>query len=100
MSAEPLAVLAVDGGNSKADVGLVSRDGTLLAAVRGPTISHQQVGVEEGIQRLRRLVLDAAAKAGIRVRGGGPLAEVGLYRGAGGGVARGGGPPHRRRARG
>ena len=33
MSAEPLAVLAVDGGNSKADVGLVSRDGTLLAAV-------------------------------------------------------------------
>nr|MBA2381274.1 ATPase [Chloroflexota bacterium] len=35
------AVLAVDGGNSKADVGLIAADGTLLAAVHGGTISHQ-----------------------------------------------------------
>jgi N-acetylglucosamine kinase-like BadF-type ATPase len=88
MSNEPIAVLAVDGGNSKADVGLVSRDGTLLAAVRGPTISHQQVGVEEGTERLRKLALDAAAKAGIRVPAGVPLAEVGLYCVAGADFAR------------
>ena len=35
------AVLAVDGGNSKTDVALLAQDGRLLAAVRGPTISHQ-----------------------------------------------------------
>ena len=49
-------ILAVDGGNSKADVALVGIDGTLLAAVRGPTISHQAVGLEEGVRRLTRLV--------------------------------------------
>ena len=79
----PAAVLAVDGGNSKADLALVARDGTLLAAVRGPTISHQQVGVEEGIVRLGRLAAAAARRAGIPGSGGGPLAEVGLYSVAG-----------------
>ena len=38
--AQPLAlkpaVLAIDGGNSKTDVALVARDGTLLASARGP----------------------------------------------------------------
>lgn len=79
MSAEPIAVLAVDGGNSKADLGLVARDGTLLATVRGPTISHQRIGVAQGIDRLRRLVSEAARKAGIEMPTGHPLAEVGLY---------------------
>jgi N-acetylglucosamine kinase-like BadF-type ATPase len=88
MSAEPIAVLAVDGGNSKADLGLVARDGTLLAAVRGPTISHQQVGVEEGTERLRKLALRAVTKAGIHVPAGLPLAEVGLYCVAGADFAR------------
>jgi N-acetylglucosamine kinase-like BadF-type ATPase len=37
VSRPPAAVLAVDGGNSKADLALVARDGTLMAAVRGPT---------------------------------------------------------------
>ena len=40
-------VLGVDGGNSKTDVALVASDGRLLAAIRGGTISHQQVGLEE-----------------------------------------------------
>ena len=79
MSGARVAVLAVDGGNSKADLALVARDGSLLAAVRGPTISHQQVGIEEGMKRLHELVAKAAAKAGIQFPDGLPLAEVGLY---------------------
>jgi N-acetylglucosamine kinase-like BadF-type ATPase len=48
-------VLAVDGGNSKTDVALLAEDGRLLGAIRGPTISHQAVGLEEGMARLERL---------------------------------------------
>jgi N-acetylglucosamine kinase-like BadF-type ATPase len=51
-------VLAVDGGNSKTDVALVGEDGRLRAAMRGPTISHQAVGLEEGMARLGRLVAE------------------------------------------
>lgn len=54
-------ILAVDGGNSKADVALVGTDGRLLAAVRGETISHQAVSLEEGVRRLTDLV--AAVRA-------------------------------------
>src|SRR5512146_2816874 len=50
------AILAVDGGNSKTDVALVAADGRLLAALRGPTTSHQQVGLEIGADRLAGLV--------------------------------------------
>ena len=39
-------ILAVDGGNSKTDAALCTSDGELLAAVRGPTTSHQAVGLE------------------------------------------------------
>jgi N-acetylglucosamine kinase-like BadF-type ATPase len=58
------AVLAVDGGNSKADVALVDADGTLLGAVRGPTISHQATSLEEGARRLGLLVAAAGGRAG------------------------------------
>jgi len=78
----PAAVLAVDGGNSKADLALVTRDGTLLSAVRGPTISHQQVGLQEGTARLRHLADAAARRAGMPTANG-PLAEIGLYTVAG-----------------
>jgi N-acetylglucosamine kinase-like BadF-type ATPase len=57
------AVLAVDGGNSKADVALVGADGTLLGAVRGPTISHQATSIEEGARRLGILVAAAGGRA-------------------------------------
>jgi N-acetylglucosamine kinase-like BadF-type ATPase len=60
--ADAAPILAVDGGNSKADVALVSADGALLAAVRGPTISHQAVPVEVAVARLTALV--ASARAG------------------------------------
>jgi N-acetylglucosamine kinase-like BadF-type ATPase len=49
-------LLAVDGGNSKADVALVSADGRLLGAVRGPTISHPAVPIVGAVERLRALV--------------------------------------------
>ena len=41
-------LLAVDGGNSKTDVVLLERDGTVLGAHRGPTVSHQQVDARGG----------------------------------------------------
>ena len=58
------AVLAVDGGNSKADVALVAADGRLLGAVRGPTISHQATSIHEGAHRLGLLVAAAGGRAG------------------------------------
>ena len=61
------AILAVDGGNSKTDVALVAADGTLLAALRGPTTSHQQVGLETGADRLASLVAEVHR---ILMRGG------------------------------
>jgi N-acetylglucosamine kinase-like BadF-type ATPase len=56
-----VVVLAVDGGNSKTDVALVADDGALLAAVRGRTVSHQAVGLDEGMERLGRLAAEAGA---------------------------------------
>jgi N-acetylglucosamine kinase-like BadF-type ATPase len=81
------AVLGIDGGNSKADVVLVSADGTLLAAVRGRTISHQAIGLKAGMSRLESLVrqcADAAADSGgdalddlrASASGEGPVAEL------------------------
>jgi N-acetylglucosamine kinase-like BadF-type ATPase len=64
------AVLAVDGGNSKTDLALVSRSGALLALLKGPTMSHQQVPIETAMQRLRGLVADARADGGVH----GPIA--------------------------
>ena len=71
------AILAVDGGNSKTDVALVSADGRLLAALRGPTTSHQQVGLEFGADRLAALVREAWALAGMREDD--PRPAVGVY---------------------
>ena len=60
-----VAVLAVDGGNSKTDIALLADDGRLLAAIRGPTTSHQVVGLAEGTARLVALVREARARAGL-----------------------------------
>jgi N-acetylglucosamine kinase-like BadF-type ATPase len=57
-------ILAVDGGNSKVDVALVGRDGRLLSAVRGATISHQAVPLAEGVRRLIELVATVRSAAG------------------------------------
>ena len=70
-----VAVLAVDGGNSKTDVALVGPDGALLGAVRGPTTSHQQVGLAAGVERLSQLIAEAGTQAGV----GDPTAEMAVY---------------------
>ena len=70
-------VLGVDGGNSKTDVALVGTDGRLLAAVRGGTISHQQVGLERGADRLVELVRAARDAAGLEPDD--PLATQAVY---------------------
>jgi N-acetylglucosamine kinase-like BadF-type ATPase len=71
-------VLAVDGGNSKTDVALVAGDGRLLAAVHGPTSSHQAVGVDQGMERLAALIAEAHAEAGAGA-GATERADVGVY---------------------
>jgi N-acetylglucosamine kinase-like BadF-type ATPase len=68
------AVLAVDGGNSKTDLALVSRSGALLALVKGPTISHQQVPIETAMKRLRAFVDQACSEGALR----GPI-EIGSF---------------------
>ncbi len=70
------AVLGVDGGNSKTDLALLGRDGRLLAAVRGPTISHQQVGLVAGMERFVGLVAELRAHAGL---GDDTAADIGAY---------------------
>jgi N-acetylglucosamine kinase-like BadF-type ATPase len=61
-----VTILAVDGGNSKTDVVLAGEDGRLLATVRGPTASHQQVGMAAGMDVLATLVARARSEAGVR----------------------------------
>lgn len=59
------AVLAVDGGNSKTDVALVDREGRLLGAVRGPTASHEALGLERSVRVLRELTDTTVRGAGL-----------------------------------
>ena len=91
-----IGVIAVDGGNSKVDLALVADNGRLLAAVRGPTISHQAHGSTAGtVAALRRTLVAACARAGLPApfdeagRGaGGPLARVAVFSVAGADTAR------------
>ena len=59
------AVVAFDVGNSKTDVAIVSADGSVLGALRGPTSSHQQVGLQAGFATLTSLAERAARQAGL-----------------------------------
>jgi N-acetylglucosamine kinase-like BadF-type ATPase len=70
-----VAILGVDGGNSKTDLVLADREGRLLSQVRGPTISHQQVPIAEAMVRLDALVDRALADAGM-APGQRPVADV------------------------
>ena len=54
-------VLAIDGGNSKTDVALVTTDGTVLARARGGASNHQVIGVEAAFDVLRGLVAEVGA---------------------------------------
>lgn len=79
----PAAILAVDGGNSKADLALVAANGALLAAVHGTTISHQAVGLEAGMANLANLAHlagDATRAAGAALgTAPSPLPDLGVY---------------------
>lgn len=74
-----VAVLAVDGGNSKTDLLLVGPDGRLLASGRGPTSSHQKVGMDAGADRLVEQADAAWTAAGLGSAGQRPPATVGSY---------------------
>jgi N-acetylglucosamine kinase-like BadF-type ATPase len=58
-----MAVLAVDGGNSKTDLALVHADGSVLALVRGPLSSPHHLGVDGALAVLERLLLEALRDA-------------------------------------
>jgi N-acetylglucosamine kinase-like BadF-type ATPase len=68
------AVLAIDGGNSKTDVALIADDGTVLASLRGPGVSHEDFGLEEAMRRLGEIVRAVAAQVG-RTAGDGLVAR-------------------------
>ncbi len=70
-----IPIVAVDGGNSKTDVALLRSDGTLLAVLHGPTVSHQQIGPEQAGPRLVALTRQAAEQAGLDP-GEPPLADI------------------------
>ena len=74
MSDPRAAVLAVDGGNSKTDLALVSRSGDLLSLIHGLTMSHQQVPIQTAMDRLAGFVKQARAEAGVT----GPI-EIGSF---------------------
>ena len=82
MTTVPAAVLAVDVGNSKTDLALVAADGRLLAAVRGPSASHQAVGLDAAMAQLTDLSAACASRAGLDPTPR-PLAQVGVFSVAG-----------------
>ncbi len=59
------AVLAVDAGNSKTDVAVVSDEGEVLGSARGPGFLPHIVQAETAVGSLHVLVEQAAADAGI-----------------------------------
>jgi N-acetylglucosamine kinase-like BadF-type ATPase len=58
-------VLAIDGGNSKTAVMLVDADGAVLAQVRGPGASPQNVGLGRSLEVFQGLAHEAARLAGL-----------------------------------
>ncbi|WP_371499749.1 ATPase [Kitasatospora sp. NBC_00374] len=59
-------VLAIDAGNSKTDVALVSADGAVLGTARGGGFQPQLDGAEQAVAALAPLVEEAARQAGLR----------------------------------
>lgn len=58
-------MLAVDGGNVKTDLAIVSRDGQLLSFVRGGRSSPHYLGVAGCVELLAALLADAVSAAGL-----------------------------------
>jgi N-acetylglucosamine kinase-like BadF-type ATPase len=73
-------LLAIDGGNSKTDVAIVAKDGSVLAAVRGAGSSPHSLGLDGSMKLLNRLVEAALSQAGLSAgSSGGPVASVGTW---------------------
>jgi N-acetylglucosamine kinase-like BadF-type ATPase len=68
-------VLAVDGGNSKTDLALLSEDGRALTLRRGPRSTPQYLGVDGCLEVLESMLDEALRDAGV-TRGDEPFAEV------------------------
>lgn len=74
------AVLAFDGGASKTDVVLVSRDGDVLGRARVGPSNHQLVGLDAAVETLGVAVAAVAADAGLPAPVAGlPLCVLGVY---------------------
>ncbi|GAA3460133.1 N-acetylglucosamine kinase-like BadF-type ATPase [Saccharothrix longispora] len=58
-------VLAVDGGNSKTAMALVDVTGRVLAQVRGPGASPQNIGLERSLEVFEGLAREVARRAGL-----------------------------------
>ncbi len=56
-------IVAVDAGNSKTDVAVVGRDGTVFGTARGGGFQPQTVGVERAVDILQSAVAEAASDA-------------------------------------
>ncbi|WP_435604692.1 N-acetylglucosamine kinase [Streptomyces sp. bgisy130] len=81
--------LAIDAGNSKTDVALVTTDGSILATARGGGFQPPVVGAERAVDMLAPLVASVLAEAGMV----GAAGAVGVARVAGsGGVVGAAGP--------
>lgn len=65
-------VLAIDAGNSKTDVVLVSPDGAVLGRARGGGFRPQLVGADAAVRGLRPLLDEVARAAGVTKRGDEP----------------------------
>lgn len=63
--AQLAGVLAVDAGNSKTDVALVSATGVVLGRARGGGFQPQSIGAEAAIEGLAPLVASVAVQAGL-----------------------------------
>ena len=71
------AVLAIDGGNSKTDLVLLDADGTLRAAVRWSSTSHQVLGVRGAVAAMTSAIDRVCDVAGVpRTR---PVAGLGMF---------------------
>lgn len=73
----PVAIAAVDGGNSKTDVALVGRDGSVLGLARGTSGSYHAVGMRRMLATIEDTIRAAAVEGGLDPDGVEP--EVGVY---------------------
>ena len=76
-AAGPVAILAVDGGNSKTDVALFARDGSVLGVARTSTGSYHAVGMRRMLATIVEGVAAAAREGGLHPAPTQP--DIGVY---------------------